>query len=170
MGEHGPKAAELLGLRALLSVSGRGHQSYASRSAILAPARTAGKGQVAIAGAEVPAGVGAADLSPSGGRALYVWLDTTNIIKRYHARMNAKQRATLEQIFTKPSPANVRWTAVESLFKALGATIRQGEGSRVRVALNERAAVFHRPHPSPYTDKGALEAVRQFLENAGVAP
>jgi hypothetical protein len=33
-----------------------------------------------------------------------------------------------------------------------------------------RAAVFHRPHPRPETKKGAVDAVRQFLINAGVKP
>jgi hypothetical protein len=30
--------------------------------------------------------------------------------------------------------------------------------------------VFHRPHPQPVTDKGALKAVRRFLESAGISP
>jgi hypothetical protein len=36
------------------------------------------------------------------------------------------------------------------------------------VALNGIRAVFHRPHPTNETDKGALSSVRKFLENAGV--
>jgi hypothetical protein len=31
-------------------------------------------------------------------------------------------------------------------------------------------AVFHRPHPRPETNKGAVDAVRQFLIHAGVKP
>jgi len=51
---------------------------------------------------------------------------------------------------------------------ALGATISEGNGSRVRVMLNGAMAVFHRPHPEGNTDKGAIKSVRKFLENAGV--
>ena len=84
--------------------------------------------------------------------------------------MNAKQRTTLARLFDEPISANVPWRDVEALFRALGATISKGEGSRVRVELNGRRAVFHRPHPWPNTDKGALKSVRIFLENAGVQP
>ncbi|MGH6919224.1 MAG: type II toxin-antitoxin system HicA family toxin [Geminicoccaceae bacterium] len=84
--------------------------------------------------------------------------------------MNRKQRAVLEQVFARPARANVRWTDIESLFRALGATVSQGRGSRVRVELSDQRATFHRPHPSPFADKGALTAVRMFLENAGVTP
>jgi HicA toxin of bacterial toxin-antitoxin, len=84
--------------------------------------------------------------------------------------MNRKQRAVLEQIFARPARADVRWSDIESLFRALGGTVSQGSGSRVRVELNDQRATFHRPHPSPFTDKGALRAVRMFLENVGVTP
>jgi hypothetical protein len=50
----------------------------------------------------------------------------------------------------------------------LGCEISEGEGSRVRIKLNETRAVFHRPHPQKTTDKGAVNSVRRFLENAGV--
>jgi hypothetical protein len=30
--------------------------------------------------------------------------------------------------------------------------------------------VFHRPHPAPTTDKGAIEAIRKWLEANGVRP
>ncbi|HOD42092.1 MAG TPA: hexulose-6-phosphate isomerase, partial [Candidatus Wallbacteria bacterium] len=29
-------------------------------------------------------------------------------------------------------------------------------------------AVFHRPHPQKETDKGSVQSMRRFLENAGV--
>lgn len=82
--------------------------------------------------------------------------------------MNSKHRETLAAIFKNPVQANVKWTDIESLFQNLGAEISEGSGSRVRVVLNDRKAVFHRPHPKRETDKGALKSVRQFLENAGI--
>lgn len=52
----------------------------------------------------------------------------------------------------------------------LGAELGEGRGSRVRVALNGVRAVFHRPHPRPELDKGAVRSLRRFLMEAGVAP
>jgi hypothetical protein len=84
--------------------------------------------------------------------------------------MNAKHRRTLEAIFAKSVPSDLRWAEIESLLVALGAEHSEGRGSRVRFALGPAEAVFHRPHPSPRTDKGAVVAVRRFLEIAGVKP
>lgn len=84
--------------------------------------------------------------------------------------MNTRQRRTLERVFEQPTRSDVAWTDVEALFRALGADITEGNGSRVRVALNGVRAVFHRPHPEKETDRGALVSVRRFLENAGVKP
>jgi hypothetical protein len=84
--------------------------------------------------------------------------------------MNATHRKTLAAIFAKPAKSDVRWEAIEALFTALGATVTQGSGSRVRVGLDGAEAVFHRPHPQPVTDKGALKSVRRFLSEAGIEP
>jgi len=81
-----------------------------------------------------------------------------------------KHAETLRDIFAQPVHANVRWSDIESLLEFLGAEIDEGNGSRVRVALNGVRAVFHRPHPERTTDKGALKSVRRFLIEAGVRP
>lgn len=80
--------------------------------------------------------------------------------------MNKKHRRTLMAIREKPERANIQWRHIEALFVALGAEITEGKGSRVRVYLNGRMAVFHRPHPQKETDKGAVKSVRRFLEEA----
>lgn len=82
--------------------------------------------------------------------------------------MNKKHRKTLELIFKIPPPSNVRWSDIEALLKSLGAEISEGSGSRVRILLNDVKAVFHRPHPKPETDKGALVSMKRFLQNAGI--
>ncbi len=84
--------------------------------------------------------------------------------------MNKRQRATMAAIFALPVRANVNWADIESLLVALGAEVTEAAGSRVRVKLNGIRAVFHRPHPERETDKGALIAVREFLQRAGVGP
>jgi hypothetical protein len=84
--------------------------------------------------------------------------------------MNKKQRQTLNRILEKPERSDIPWSSVESLFIALGGEISEGRGSRVRVALKDIKAVFHRPHPDRNTEKGAVKSVRRFLKEAGVLP
>lgn len=82
--------------------------------------------------------------------------------------LNNKQKKTLGFVFATPIRSDIYWSDIENLFKALGATVTQGKGSRVRVYLNGVRAVFHEPHPEKVTDKGAVRSVREFLETAGV--
>ena len=84
--------------------------------------------------------------------------------------MNKKQRQTLNRILEQPERSDISWSNIESLFIALGAEIFEGKGSRVRVALKDVKAVFHRPHPPRATEKGAVKSVRRFLKEAGVLP
>ncbi|SPD72553.1 Toxin-antitoxin system, toxin component, HicA family [uncultured Desulfobacterium sp.] len=84
--------------------------------------------------------------------------------------MNKKQRQTLNWILEKPERSDIAWSDIESLFIALGAEVSEGRGSRVRVALKDVKAVFHRPHPLRVTEKGAVKSVRRFLKEAGVLP
>jgi HicA toxin of bacterial toxin-antitoxin, len=84
--------------------------------------------------------------------------------------MHSKHRKTLATIFTDPVSARIRWRDIEALFRALGGELVEGRGSRVTVFLGDAKATFHRPHPRPDTDKGAVRAVRRFLLQAGVRP
>ena len=82
----------------------------------------------------------------------------------------SKHTRTLAAIFANPVKADIRWTDIESLFRALGGEIKEGAGSRVRVELRSVKIVLHRPHPRPETDKGAVVTVRKFLTDARVNP
>ncbi|MEL6794767.1 MAG: type II toxin-antitoxin system HicA family toxin [Pseudomonadota bacterium] len=82
----------------------------------------------------------------------------------------AKHRKTLERVFETPTHASVRWPGVAALIAALGGTLEEGAGSRVRIRLNGRRAVFHKPHPKPEMDKGAVVSLRVFLKEAGETP
>ena len=84
--------------------------------------------------------------------------------------MNKRHKKTLNSIFAQPISGNIRWRDVESLLKSLGAVISERAGSRVAVLLNDRVAVFHRPHPGPNMDKGAIKDLRRFIESAGIMP
>jgi hypothetical protein len=85
-------------------------------------------------------------------------------------KLSGRHRATPEAFFAEPVRASVVWTDVEALFQACGGELSEGQGSRVRVALNGVRAVFHRPHPQKETDKGALKSVRRFLIEAEITP
>ena len=82
--------------------------------------------------------------------------------------MNKRQRATLEAVFAKPVPQDIRWAEIESLVRALGGTVQQREGSRVALEVNGVRAVFHRPHPRPETDRNTVRDVRDFLDRSGI--
>ena len=84
--------------------------------------------------------------------------------------MNGKHVATLHAVFDDPVRSGIAWRDIEAMLAAAGAEISEGQGSRVRVALNGVRAVFHRPHPQKETDKGAVKSVRRFLMEAGVSP
>ena len=84
--------------------------------------------------------------------------------------MNREQQRTLELIFSRPVSGSVKWRDIEALFVALGAEVTEREGSRIGVKLFADRRVFHRPHPSPDTDKAAVESVRKWLETHGVKP
>jgi hypothetical protein len=84
--------------------------------------------------------------------------------------MNSKNRKTLEAIFAVPVRPGVERAEIEAVFTACGGVPEEARGSRVCVEINGVVAHFHRPHPQPDTDKGAVKSVRRFLENAGVTP
>lgn len=84
--------------------------------------------------------------------------------------MKKKHRATLEQIFARPVSGTIRWSDIEALFIALGAEISEREGSRIGVFLFGQIRVFHRPHPTPETDKGVVASIRKWLEENGMSP
>lgn len=84
--------------------------------------------------------------------------------------MKRKHQKTLELIFSRPTSANIQWRDIEALFVELGAEISEREGSRIGVRLFGERRVFHRPHPSPDTDKGAVASIREWLRKNEVTP
>ena len=84
--------------------------------------------------------------------------------------MNRSHRRTLVAIFSQPVPTCLEWRRIEALFVVLGAQTIEGSGSRVRFALNDIVATFHRPHPAKEAKPYQVRDARTFLENAGVKP
>jgi len=84
--------------------------------------------------------------------------------------MKKKHQKTLELIYKRPVSGNIQWIDIEALFIGLGADVSERAGSRVAVVLFNEIKVFHRPHPSPNTDKGAVASVRKWLDSNGIKP
>jgi len=58
--------------------------------------------------------------------------------------MNTKHRKTLAAIFTRPTSASIVFADIEALIKALGGSVVEREGSRVRIELNGEQWRCHR--------------------------
>lgn len=84
--------------------------------------------------------------------------------------MKRKHQRTLELIFSRPVSGSLPWRDIEALFLELGGEISESAGSRVAVVLFGQVRVFHRPHPSLDTDKGAVASIRNWLDEHGVQP
>lgn len=84
--------------------------------------------------------------------------------------MKRKHEATLRKIYDRPVSGGIKWPDIEALFLELGAEVAEREGSRISVFLFGEIRVFHRPHPSPDTDKGAVASIRKWFEVNGVKP
>ncbi|MEM7534734.1 MAG: type II toxin-antitoxin system HicA family toxin [Chloroflexota bacterium] len=76
----------------------------------------------------------------------------------------------MQAIFAHPVSGNIQWRDIEALFVELGAKVSERSGSQVAIVLFGEVKVFHRPHPSPNTDKGAVASIRKWLQKNGVTP
>ena len=70
--------------------------------------------------------------------------------------MNTKNKKVLKSIFDSPVSSAIPWKDIELLLVSLGAKISEGNGSRVRIALNGIRAVFHRPQPKKKQTKALI--------------
>jgi len=84
--------------------------------------------------------------------------------------MKAKHRKTLAAIFAKPTKANIKFSDIESLVKALGGEVREGDGSRVVLELSSTREYTHRPHPGKEAKKYMVEKIREWLTNLEMTP
>lgn len=84
--------------------------------------------------------------------------------------MNSRHRKTLAALFEKPMPARVVFTDIEALIRALGGTVTEREGSRVKVELLGVQWRCHRPHPGKEARRYQVEEAREMLERLGIKP
>jgi HicA toxin of bacterial toxin-antitoxin, len=84
--------------------------------------------------------------------------------------VNARHRKTLALVFAKPTLASIPFVDIEALVRALGGTVVEREGSRVRIELAGHQWRCHRPHPGKEAKRYQVEEAREFFERAGVEP
>ena len=84
--------------------------------------------------------------------------------------MNNKQAKTLKAVFADPVAASLEWKAIESLLIAVGCTVVEGNGSRVRFERDGMIEAFHRPHPAKEAKQYQVRAARTYLIRLGVKP
>lgn len=84
--------------------------------------------------------------------------------------MNSKQRRTLRMVFADPVSGTIAWSDIESLIKAAGARVIEGDGSRVRFERDGLIASFHRPHPAKEAKRYQVRDAREYLTKIGVSP
>lgn len=84
--------------------------------------------------------------------------------------MNAKHRKTLHAIFARPTSPSVVFADIEALVVALGGTITERDGSRVKNALRGEQWHCHRPHPGKEAKRYQVEEARELLGRVGVKP
>lgn len=84
--------------------------------------------------------------------------------------MNAKHRKTLLAIFSRPTSTSIVFNDIEALIRALGGSISEREGSRVKMELKGEQWRCHRPHPGKEAKRYQVEEARELLERVGVLP
>jgi hypothetical protein len=84
--------------------------------------------------------------------------------------MNSRHAKTLAAIFRTPAPANVEWASIEALLLAVGCSLIEGNGSRVRFVKDSMIESFHRPHPAKEAKRYQVRAARDYLIRLGVEP
>jgi len=85
-------------------------------------------------------------------------------------QISTKQMKTVHRIYKEPTPNDIRWSNVVSLFRHLKFTLEQGMGSRIK--FKGAAGVFgcHSPHPSKQVPPEDIRDIRNFLQKIGVTP
>lgn len=84
--------------------------------------------------------------------------------------MNGRHRKSLRAVFADPVSGTLEWASIESLLVAVGCSVVEGSGSRVRFVFGDDIESFHRPHPAKEAKRYQVRAARAFLIRIGVTP
>lgn len=80
--------------------------------------------------------------------------------------LSSRHRRTLDDIITVPPKSGIKWDDVVSFINYLGGKVKNGQGSRRRFVLSGSLYLTHKPHPGNVMDKGAVNGLREWLENS----
>jgi hypothetical protein len=84
--------------------------------------------------------------------------------------MNSKHRRTLAAVFERPTSPSIPFVDIEALVLALGGSVNERGGSRIRIDLGDDHWHCHRPHPGKEARRYQVEEARVMLERNGVRP
>jgi len=84
--------------------------------------------------------------------------------------MNSKHLKKLESVFFTPLKRNIKWSDVEKLIKAVDGTIKQGDGSRIRIDFSGQSLNIHTPHPQKELKPYQVRALRTLFNEVGIQP
>jgi hypothetical protein len=84
--------------------------------------------------------------------------------------VNTRHRKTLQAIFARPTSASIVFSQIEALIVALGGSVTERAGSRVKISLLGEHWHCHRPHPGKEAKRYQVEEARELLERVGVKP
>lgn len=84
--------------------------------------------------------------------------------------MNARHRKTLAAIFARPTLASILFADIEALFRALGGSVTERAGSRVKIEIAGEQWRCHRPRPGKEAKRYQVEEARELLGRMGVRP
>ena len=88
----------------------------------------------------------------------------------YNGTVRTKHQHTLDSMFKRPPPADIRWADIVAMLKAADVEVTQRSGSRVLLKKGTERMVVHRPHPEPETGRATVRDIAVFLEAVGVKP
>lgn len=80
--------------------------------------------------------------------------------------LSSRHRRTLDDIMMVPPKSGIKWDDVVSFINYLGGKVKNGQGSRRRFVLSGSLYLTHQPHPGNVMDKGAVNGLREWLENS----
>ncbi|EJB6840888.1 type II toxin-antitoxin system HicA family toxin [Salmonella enterica] len=77
----------------------------------------------------------------------------------------SKHRKTLLDVLSTPPKSGIKWNDVISLINTLGGKVKNVNGSRRKFILDGSIYQTHQPYPGNVMDKGAVNGLREWLEN-----
>lgn len=83
--------------------------------------------------------------------------------------LSKKHIRTIEKIRKRPRTGNLKYPEMESALEAMGFEKFANKSGGVAFNKGDRLTfMYHRPHPRPDVDKGAINSLDKFLEREGI--